>query len=330
MTATAEQVELRSPGDVLPVSGDVKLVHVTPNHRHVYPVPLILVPSLLSRYYVLDLHPQRSMAAFLRNHGFDVYLIDWGDPPGRVGPDFDTYVDDYLAGAVEMAAEASESGRASVLGYSLGGVLSTIYAALHPDYIQNLITLTTPIDTSRTGLVHTWSKTFPVEAFIGVWGNVPAWWLTSGFLSMAIPRFPDFWRAFGEDLKDPKVRPVMKELGHWIKDGVAVAGGLYKTLVRDCYRHNRLLRGDLVVGGREVDLANIRASLLTIAAGRDHLCPPEAAYALNLAVSSVDETSVMVPGGHLGAVVGRMAEHILWTRLVDWLGSRSGHAPEED
>lgn len=60
----------------------------------------------------------------------------------------------------------------------------------------------------------------------------------------------------------------------------------------------------------------------------DHLGRPDSAFALNEAAGTADETFLTGPGGHLGAVNGRRAEHVLWTRLVDWLSMRSGHEPE--
>jgi len=127
-------------------------------------------------------------------------------------------------------------------------------------------------------------------------------------------------------MKTPEDREVLKAVGRWIRDSVPFSGPAYRTLVRDVYRRNGLIRG-MSVGGKRVDLGNITADLLSITASEDHLCPPAAAFALNERVRSVDQTSLTVPGGHLGAVIGKRARTVLWTRLVDWLVHRSGHAP---
>ncbi len=319
----------RSAADVIEIVDDVRvhrLHHPVPERR--YPVPVLLVPSLLSKWYVFDLHPRRSLAGYLRDHDFDVWIADMGRPNRkRPTPGFDAYMS-YLAQIGDEIEEVSDGIPPSVLGYSLGGVLATVFASLHPLRTANLITLTTPIDFHRTGLVAAWSRYFPVDPFVDFWGNVPSWFYRTGFNLLAVPRAHLLWRAFGEDMKTAEGRSVVNAVRHWIGDGVPVAGELYRTLVSDCYKHNRLVKGQLAVGGRMVDLSDIRVPLLTITAMEDHLCPPGAAEALNAAVSSDDETSLEVPGGHLGAVIGSLAQHVLWTRLVDWLEGRSGHHPD--
>ncbi len=319
----------RSPDIVYEIEDNVRLHRLQADPAHQYPIPVVLVPSLFSRYFVFDLHPKRSMAAFLRDHQFDVWMVDWGKPPHRrPGPGFDEYVGGYLDPALSMIAEQSEAGMVSLLGYSAGGVLSTIYSAWEPSLVRNLITLTTPIDFHKTGVTALWARYYPVDVVVDVIKTIPAWSIQAGFTSSAIPHGRKLWRMFREDIRDNETRPIMNQLRHWISEPLPVAGEVYRNLVKDCYRHNRLVRGDLVVAGRPISLGEIKASLLSIVAAEDHLCPPDSAFALNEAAGTTDETFLAVPGGHLGAVIGRRAEHVLWTRLVDWLAMRSGHEPD--
>ena len=231
--------------------------------------------------------------------------------------------------AVDDITAEVEVDRVSLLGYSLGGVISTLFSALYPDRVRNLVTLTTPIDFHRTGMTATWARYFPVNPFVDFWGNVPAWWMRAAVTSSSLPRVLKLWRTLGGDEDDPHRKEVLKAVRKWINDGVPVAGEMYRTLVRDCYKHNMLIRNTLPIGGRTVELSNIEAALLTITASDDHLCPPQSSQALNRAVSTEDETAIMVPGTHLGAVIGPKAHHLLWTRIVDWLEHRSGHHPAD-
>lgn len=319
----------RSSADTRDVVAGVRLHRLNPR-GDVYPVPVVLVPSLLSKWYVFDLHPGRSFAAFLRDHNYDVWVVDWEKPARhRPTPGFSSYVDDYLAAVVDDVTGAVGVDHVTMLGYSLGGVLASVFTALYPDRVRNLITLTTPIDFHRTGMTATWARYFPVDPFVDFWGNIPGWWFRAAFTTLAVPRLAILWRIFASDMTTAEGREIVRAVRRWIGDGVPVAGELYRRLVRDCYKHNLLIRGGLVVGGRTVDLGAIDAALLTITAAEDHLCPPKAAEALNRSVASEDETAITVPGGHLGAVIGPRANHMLWTRIVDWLDSRSGHHPAE-
>ena len=87
----------RSPAEIIDLSDGVRLRHLDPAPGDQYTVPIVLVPSLLSKYQVFDIHPARSMAGFLRDHQFDVWIVDWGTPRRkRPTPGFENYVDDWL------------------------------------------------------------------------------------------------------------------------------------------------------------------------------------------------------------------------------------------
>lgn len=333
MSQTSESPErspLRSPAEIVEVSEGVRL-HRISSSGEAFPVPVVLVPSLLSKWYVFDLHPERSLAGFLRDHDFDVWAVEWAEPwEDRPTPGFETYIDDYLASAIDEVTSITGTGQVTLLGYSLGGVMSTIYAASYPDQVRNLITLTTPIDFHKTGANALYARFFPVDLFVDFWGNVPAWWFQAGYAWAAVVRAPALLSAFRGDMRTPEGREVVREVRHWIWDDVPVAGEMFRTLIRECYKENQLIRDGFTIGGRPVHLADIRCSLLTISASSDSLCPAPSAEALNRAVSSEDETSITVPGSHLGAVVGQEAHHLLWTRIVDWAEKRSGHDPNQE
>jgi polyhydroxyalkanoate synthase len=42
--------------------------------------PLLIVFSLVSRSYILDLRPGHSAVEFLVDRGFDVFMLDWARP----------------------------------------------------------------------------------------------------------------------------------------------------------------------------------------------------------------------------------------------------------
>jgi polyhydroxyalkanoate synthase len=320
----------RSPAEILEVSEGVRLHRIRPAGE-TFPIPVVLVPSLLSKWYVFDLHPERSLAGFLRDHEFDVWAVEWAEPwQERPTPGFETYIDDYLASAVDEIAGKSGVGQVTLLGYSLGGVMSTVFTAAYPDRVRNLMTLTTPIDFHKTGANAVYARYFPIDFFVDFWGNVPAWWFQAGYTWAAILRAPALYSAFKGDMRTSEGREVVREARHWLWDDVPVAGEMFRTLIRECYKENRLVRDTFALGGRPVHLSDIECSLLTISASSDSLCPAPSAEALNHAVSSEDETSITVPGSHLSAVVGQEARQLLWTRIVDWAENRSGHHPNPE
>ena len=121
-----------------------RLLRFTPAQRR-FATPVLLVPSLINRWYVLDLGPERSFIEWLVEQGHEVFCIDWGTPG-----DEDRYLtwDDiggrYLGRAVRIAAR--ETGDVHVLGYCLGGTLATAYVAAFPEHVASLTALAAPVD----------------------------------------------------------------------------------------------------------------------------------------------------------------------------------------
>ena len=115
--------------------------------------PILLVPSLINRWYVLDLRPGASLVAALVDAGHDVFCLDWGVPE-----DEDRHRDwnDTLARLrrmVRRTMRAAGSDRVGMLGYCMGGTLAAIYTALHPGEIAALVNLAGPIDFSKGGML---------------------------------------------------------------------------------------------------------------------------------------------------------------------------------
>ena len=107
-------------------------------------VPLLLVPSLVNPYYILDLMPGRSFVEFLKEQGYRPFLLDWGSPDdAEIGFGLDAYIRDrlepMLRHVVSIAGEA-----VPVVGYCMGGTLCTALAARNQSFISELVLLAAP------------------------------------------------------------------------------------------------------------------------------------------------------------------------------------------
>lgn len=141
-----------------------------------YATPVLMVPSLINRHYVLDLMPGKSLAEFLVAKGHDLYCIDWGTP----GPEdrwvtFDDVCDRALGRAIRVAARTSASDAVHLFGYCLGGTLAVIHAAAHPERVRSLLALAAPVRFDDGGLLARWTNApgFDVKALVDGFGNVP-------------------------------------------------------------------------------------------------------------------------------------------------------------
>src|SRR5262245_11706132 len=94
LTKLPEAEVAKTPAEVVYPEGRVLLLRYPGEAKYVAPV--LLVPSIINRYYILDLRPGRSLVEFLVGRGFDVFLLDWGSPgPEERGVTFDEHIEGY-------------------------------------------------------------------------------------------------------------------------------------------------------------------------------------------------------------------------------------------
>jgi polyhydroxyalkanoate synthase subunit PhaC len=286
-------------------------------------LPVLLVPSLINRWYVLDLRPGASVATALVEAGLDVFCLDWGVPEDE---DRELGWDDVLARLARMARRVRrEAGadRVGLLGYCMGGTLSAIHAALEPERIAALINLAGPIDFSQGGsLTHSTDRRWFDAQVIAEAGNMPAGLMQAGFVSLRPTAQLAKWVGFLDRLGQPERLDAFLALEQWASENIAFPAAAYATYVGDLYQRNALVRGEHRARGQRVDLGRIDCPLLTVVTDRDAICPPPAAQALNELASSPDKTLFTIPGGHVGAVVGAKAATELYPRLASWLQAR--------
>jgi polyhydroxyalkanoate synthase len=102
-----------------------------------------------------------------------------------------------------------------------------------------------------------------------------------------------------------------------------VAGAIFRQFVKNLYQGNELVRGELTLGGRRVDLGRIACPVVLLTARNDHLVPPESTEGVRPHVGSPDVTSMSLPAGHVGLVVGGKAHARFWPEATRWVADRS-------
>ncbi len=288
-----------------------------------YATPVLLVPSLINRWYILDLGPQRSVIEWLVAQGHEVFCIDWGTPGSE-----DRYLtwDDiggrYLGRAVRIAA--SQTGKTHLLGYCLGGTLATAYTAAFPKEVASLTALAAPIDFEHGGIMTTWTRTqtFELGSMIDAFGNVPHQLMSAAF-SMLRPTLKAakgvavLDRAWDDEFLDGFL---LTE--RWGTDNVSFPGACYERYIDELYRKNRLVTGEFSVLGLPARLEAITCPVLAIAFSDDHIVPVGSARPLIDRVGSKDKQILVDRGGHVGAVVSRKAAERLWPALSTFWAQR--------
>ena len=331
---TSSRVESRRAAPPKRLSGrGAGLYRYEPDaQRRRFPVPIVLVYALILRPYVLDLVPGNSLVEYLRGEGFDVYLLEWGVPTGEDSDlSLEDYVLDYMPEALDRVRETSGTEGLTLFGYCQGGTMAVMHAALSPASPANLILLATPtdFDPGFFGLWTLWSRRgyFDPNLLIGPSGNVPAdaaHRLIEGAARAPVAGYPNASAGSWARLARGTPAESFLAMSEWVDDGVPFPGAAFRQWVRDFYQKNRLVKGELKLRGRRVDLSNVECPVLNIAGGRDYICPVSQARATTNLVSSEDREFLVMDAGHAGLMGSPLARKDLWPRIRDWLGPRSG------
>ncbi len=283
--------------------------------------PVLLVPSLINRAYILDLLLDVSLARYLARAGVETFLIEWADPEGA---ETDLTIADLLETRLKPAIEAVAArwGRPAVAGYCMGGLLALALAVHLPQAVAGLAVLATPWDfhaerpeqaRALAALTRTWFPAFetlgclPVDALQALFAiNDPL---------AAFRKFQAFAQIDPES--DDARRFVALE--DWLNDGIALPLPIARQTMGDWYGENLTGRGEWSVGGRRIDPGMVTAPALAIIPDQDRIVPQGSAMAL---ARHLPEAEIRVARtGHIGMMAGRRAERETWQPLLIWRDS---------
>lgn len=314
-----------APREVVWEDGKVRLFHFTREGASSIKTPLLISYALVNRWEMMDLQPNRSFIRKLLSEGTDIYLIDWGYPTK-----VDRYktMEDYIMGnlndCINFVRKATGFDQINLLGVCQGGTFSLIYSALFPQKIKNLVTLVTPVDfDNKEGLLFKWAKDLDIDAIVdGFGGIVPGDFLNTGFDLLKPMNKTRKYLALPDTFSDKSRLMNFLRMEHWVADSPAQAGETYRQFIKDMYQHNKLIKGEFIMGGKKVELSKINMPILTIYAKSDHIVPPATTRPINDLVSSKDKELMEFPGGHIGVFVGGKSQKLLTPAIAQWLARR--------
>lgn len=296
--------------------------HAAPEKK--YTTPLFLVYSLLNKAYILDISEEGSVVGNLTKQGYDVYLLDWGSP-GLEDKDLtlDNYLLDYLEVAVKRALRHSDAKEISMVGYCIGGMLSAMLTSLTNLPIKNLVLAAVPIDYSNAIVPNKWVEalqngTLNFDRFADAYEVIPSEFLYAIFMALQGfnigPTVNLVTRA-----NDQKYVDKWRNMDKWMKDAVTFSGAAFKQMMDELYKDNKLVKGEMKIGGKKVDLTNIKCSTLVITSTRDELVLESQSLPIMELISSEDKTYQHIEAGHVSlCLTGQFAYAI-----DPWLSARS-------
>lgn len=290
-----------------------------------FKTPVLIVYALVNTYKMLDIQPDRSYIKNLLNAGLDVYLIDWGNPSKSDRYlEIDDYVNSYINNCVDTIRKQNRIDKVNILSICQGGTLSVIYASLYPNKVKNLVTQVTPIDFSTNdGLLFRWSKNMDFDKLVeGFNGLIPGDFLNQGFDMLKPMMKVQKQQTLVNNLDDKEKLLTFLRMERWISESPDQAGECFRQFMKELYQQNKLIKGELEVGGKKVNLKNLTCPLLNIYATEDHLVPPAATIPLNDYVGTKDKELYSFKGGHIGVFVGSKSQKELTPAITEWLRKR--------
>ncbi|MBI5018267.1 MAG: class III poly(R)-hydroxyalkanoic acid synthase subunit PhaC [Deltaproteobacteria bacterium] len=314
-----------TPKEVVYKEDELVLYHFEPKVKRPCKVPILIVYALVNRPYMVDLQEGRSMVSNLLKQGMDVYLIDWGYPdPFERYLNLDDYVNGYIDTCVDVLRRRHGLDQINLLGICQGGTMSLCYTSLHPEKIKNLITMVTPVDFHvKGGLLNVWARSLDVDTMVEAFGNVPGEFMNFGFLMLKpLQLMVQKYLGFVSLMDDENNLKSFLRMEKWIFDSPDQAGEAFRQFIKDFFQGNKLVKGEVELGGKKVDLKNITMPVFNLYATEDHLVPPASSMSLEKFVGSTDVTTVPFPGGHIGIYVSSRSQKELAPALAKWVKDR--------
>ena len=289
--------------------------------------PVLVVPSLVNRSYVLDLMPERSLLRAWASQGLRPLLVDWGRPgPQEQGFDLTGYVL-RLQRILDVIAGLKPEARPVVVGYCMGGLLALALAQRRTADLSGLVLLATPWDfhaeraeeAQRVGAIGA-----ALMPLIEAWGEMPLDWLQAFFAFVDPLQVPRKFLGFaGLDPASERAH-LFVALEDWLNDGVPLTVGVARECLIGWYGENRPGRGIWQIADEAIRPERLRLPTLVVAPGADRIVPPRTATALADRIAGAERLDPH--SGHIGMVVGSGSDRTMWEPVRRWMERQASAA----
>ena len=295
-----------------------ELIQYTPLTDTVYERPYLMVPPCINKYYILDLQPDNSVVRYMVEQGHTVFLVSWKNPDASMSKvTWDDYVGQGVIKAIEVTREIGATDQINVLGFCVGGTLTStalaVLAARKKDYVASLTLLTTLLDFTDTGILDVFIDEGMVklrESTIG--GENGHFGMMSGLdlgNTFSFLRPNDLvWNYVVENYLKGNSPPPF-DLLYWNGDSTNLPGPMYCWYLRHTYLQNELIKpGKLTVCGEKVDLGKITVPAYIYASHDDHIVPWKSAYESTHILKGKNRF-VLGASGHIAGVINPPAKN---------------------
>jgi polyhydroxyalkanoate synthase len=328
-----------TPGKVIFENELMQLIQYAPTTPTVLKKPLLIVPPWINKFYILDLTPEKSFIRWCVAQGITVFVISWVNPDGHLAEkSFEDYMRQGPLTALDLIEKATGEREVHAIGYCVGGtLLATTLAYMAATSDERIVSTTffaAQVDFTHAGDL----KVFVDEEQIAAREREMS---ERGYLEgkkMATA----FNLLRSNDLIWPYVinnylkgkEPAPFDLLYWNSDATRMPKANHSFYLRNCYLENRLTKGDMVIGGKKLDLRRVKVPIYNLATREDHIAPAKSVL-LGSKYFGGPVRFVLAGSGHIAGVVNPpdKMKYQYWTgarptsaNLDRWLGKAKEHA----
>lgn len=319
-----------TPGAVVYQNDLIQLIQYQPTTDKVREIPLLIVPSVVNKFYILDLTPESSFVRYFVSQGYSVFILSWRNiSPEQQHLTWDDYVEKGVMQAIDVTRAITKQDKINALGYCVGGALLACALAVfdakrkHP--VASMTQLIAMLDYAEPGEIGVYlSRIFPAERrrVLAKGGVVSGKELTRTFSSL---RANDLVWSFVVNNYLKGKTPDAFDLFYWNTDDSNLPGPMFYSFVRDCYMENKLIKpGAMTVCNTPIDLRKIDLPTYIFAAVDDHLVPWKSGYeSVNLLGGKID--FVLGGGGHITGPINSVSKN----KRNYWIDGKLSKNPDE-
>jgi len=296
-----------TPGQVVFRNHLIELIQCAPQTDTVFAEPILIVPSWIMKYYILDLSPGNSLVRYLVEQGHTVFIVSWKNPDAA---DRDLGMDDYLIAGVMAALDTVNAvvpnQRVQALGYCLGGTLLAIAAAFmareHDKRLASLTLLASETDFTEPGELSLFidkTQLDLVDSAMDRKGYLDGKQMAAAFALLNSREL--VWTRRVHDYLLGRSQPV-SDLAAWNLDATRMPYRQHSDYLHQLYLNNDLAEGRYQVDGQSVSLADIRVPVFALGTLRNTVSSWQSVYKI-MQLSQSEATFCLTSGGHNVGVV---------------------------
>ncbi len=341
-------------GAVVLRTEELEVIQYTPQTPEVLSIPLLIVPPVINKFYVVDMAPGRSMVEYFVRQGVQVFTISWRNPDARHRDwGMDTYGKAILA-AMDAVQRITKSDNVHMFGTCSGGILASMLSGYladrgEQDRLASLSLAVTVLDQSRAGLPSAVVNERVAAAAIA--SSASRGYLDGRALAevFAWLRPGDLiWNYWVNNYLQGR-KPAPFDVLFWNADTTRMTAALHRDFVELGMANSLVEPGAATMMGSPVDLAKVTVPSYVVAGIADHICPWQACYR-STQLRGGETRFVLSTSGHIASMVNppgnpkatfqvneeNPADPAAWLKTastepgtwwpdyVGWLASRSG------